>query len=427
MTSFQPYDIIHIDIYGLRHLQFPGNNSHGKYFVCWYKSIALGDFYIEPGQQLSAKEFRNAVINMIAPTLEFYQQKKDEESFMWNEWLMKNQTEDWDAEIGSLLSNFINADLPKSIPISLVICTRNRPQALMQCLQSIQQSTVLPEEIIVVDNSPADNSTFDVVSKFEKIIYIKEPKAGLSNARNTGMKNAGKSIVAFTDDDVQVHPLWAYQLWKSFEDEKVVAMTGLVITSYLDTEAQYIFEKHWSFNRGYIGKIYDKTYFESNLNIGPPVWKIGAGANMAFRKSIFNEVGIFNEFLGAGASGCSEDSEMWFRILANRYKIIYEPQAITFHEHRKDMESLKKQVFNYMKGFAVAALIQQKQVESAEYKKHLFRRMPRYYFSLVLRGFPLYKKQFRTLGVEMQGLLSGIRYYYKNFSRSVNSIEKKYE
>ena len=427
MSTFQPYDIVYLDIYGLTQLHFFADTSHGKYFVCWYKSIALGDFYVEPGQQLSGEEFRKSVITTIVPTLEFYQRMNNEGSFTWYNWLMKNQTENWAVEIGDLLSNFIHADLPETVPISVVICTRNRSESLIQCLQAIEQSTVLPEEIIVIDNAPSDTSTFDVVSKFEKVIHVIEPKPGLSNARNTGIKNAGKPVIAFTDDDVLVHPLWAYQVWKSFVDEKVVAMTGLVISSRLDTEAQYIFEKHWSFNRGYIGKIYDKTYFESNLKIGPPVWKIGAGANMAFRKSIFNEAGIFNKFLGAGASGCSEDSEMWFRILANGYNIIYEPKAITSHEHRKDMQSLKKQVFSYMKGFAVAALIQQKQIEPAGYKSHLFRRMPRYYFSLVLKGFPLYKKQFRTLGVEMQGLLSGIRYYYKNFSRLVNSIGKKYE
>ncbi|MEP7252135.1 MAG: glycosyltransferase [Ginsengibacter sp.] len=427
MSTFQPYDIIHIDIYKLTYLQLPADNSHGKYFVCWYKSIALGDFYIEPGQELNAEEFRNGVIAAIAPTLKLYQRGKNEASLGWPEWLIKNQPKDWAGQIENILSYLFADDLPKSVPISVVICTRNRPGPLMKCLQSIDRSTVQPEEIIVIDNAPSDDSTFNVVSKFEKVIHLREPKAGLSNARNTGIKNAGKSIIAFTDDDVLVDPLWAYRLWKSFQDERVVAMTGLVITSCLDTEAQYIFEKHWSFNRGYIGKIYDKTYFESNLKIGPPVWQIGAGANMAFRKSVFKELGNFNEFLGAGASGCSEDSEMWFRILAKGYKIIYEPKAITFHEHRKEMKSLKSQVFNYMRGFAVAALMQQRQLNEAAYKKHLFRRMPRYYFSLLLKGFPLYKKQFQTLGVEIQGLLSGIRYYQKHFSRLVKSIGKKYE
>lgn len=427
MSTFQPYDIIHLNFHELQYLQLPGNNSHGKYVVCWYKTVALGDFYVEPGVELSVEKFRNDIIKAITPALEFYQSKESIELVPWHNWLSKNQPEYWSTKIENVLTEYLSTHLPLSIPISIIICTRNRPVPLMQCLQSIKQSTAMPVEIIVVDNAPSDNSTFNVVSKFENIIYLKESRPGLSHARNAGIKKATKPIVAFTDDDVLVHPLWVYRLWKSFEDERIAAVTGLVISNSINTEAQYIFEKHWSFNRGYIQKVYDRTYFESNLKIGPPVWKIGAGANMAFRKAIFNEVGTFNEFLGAGASGCSEDSEMWFRILAKKYTIIYEPTAIAFHEHRQDIKSLKSQVFNYMRGFAVAALLQQKQLAAAAYKKHLFRRMPRYYFSLFLKGFPLYKKQFKTLGVEIQGLLSGIHYYYKNFSRLVNSIGKKYE
>ena len=59
------------------------------------------------------------------------------------------------------------------------------------------------------------------------------------------------------------------------------------------------------------------------------MWKVGAGANMAFRRNVFDLVGLFDERLGAGAAGCSEDSEIWYRILANQLQIRYEPRAVS--------------------------------------------------------------------------------------------------
>jgi GT2 family glycosyltransferase len=135
---------------------------------------------------------------------------------------------------------------------------------------------------------------------------------------------------------------------------------------------------------------------------------------MAFRKSIFNDVGLFDDRLGAGASGCSEDSEIWYRILTNGGTIRYNPRAVIYHEHRKDIEGLKKQIFQYMKGHTAAALIQQRQRPDAGYKKRIFSVLPRYYRSVLVRQFPFYKLQFQTVGVEIRGMLSGLIFYHKN-------------
>ena len=135
---------------------------------------------------------------------------------------------------------------------------------------------------------------------------------------------------------------------------------------------------------------------------------------MAFRKSVFEEAGLFDERLGAGASGCSEDSEMWYRILTKGYSIRYNPRAVVYHEHRQSLEALHKQLFSYMKGFAVAVLIQQEQQPQARYKHHLFKVLPKYYLTLARRGFPRYRFRYRTVGTEIKGLISGLFFYLKH-------------
>ncbi len=417
MKNFRPYDIIHLNLYESENLQLPIKNNNGKYIVLWWKEIALGQFFIKPGRVFDEKEYKAQIASAIAGTIEFYEKKMKDVSFDSEAWLINSNPEDWQNKLQHILEPMMPLKFPVTVPVSVIICTRNRSEALHQCLGFLKKSICQPEEIIVVDNAPSDESTYNVVTQFEKVFYVKEARLGLDIARNTGIRNAKASIVAFADDDVQVHKLWTYRIWETLEPDTISAMAGLVIAAQLETEAQYIFEKHWSFNRGFVDKLYDKNFFQKTFKDGPPVWEIGAGANMAFRKSIFEEAGFFNELLDVGAAGCNGDSEMWYRILAKGHAIVYDPRAIAFHTHRKKMNALKRQIFYYMRGFTVAALLQQKQSPGSGYKKHVFVRFPRYYFSLIKKGFPSYRNQFQTLSFEMKGILSGLRYFYKNFSR----------
>jgi GT2 family glycosyltransferase len=153
------------------------------------------------------------------------------------------------------------------------------------------------------------------------------------------------------------------------------------------------------------------------------VWEIGAGANMAFRKSVFEEVGYFDERLDVGAAGCSGDSEQWYRILAHGFQIIYNPLAVVHHSHRDSIVGLKKQLHGYMRGFTVAILIQYQRFGHTGNLRHLIKVFPFYYVTLLGKGFPFYNAQYRTLFAEISGVISGFFYYWKHRDRgSKNSI-----
>jgi GT2 family glycosyltransferase len=104
--------------------------------------------------------------------------------------------------------------------------------------------------------------------------------------------------------------------------------------------------------------VFDQRFFAATVDVGPQVWRIGAGANMAFRRSVFDRVDLFDERLGAGASGCSEDSEFWYRILATGGSCLYEPRAVVFHHHRAEWSALLSQMRSYMRGHVSALVVQ---------------------------------------------------------------------
>ena len=91
--------------------------------------------------------------------------------------------------------------------ITIVVCTRNRTAQLSTCLDTLLALDYSTYEIIIVDNAPSDNATYDLATSLP-VRYVREKRPGLDWARNRGIKEARYDIIAFTDDDVRVDPYW---------------------------------------------------------------------------------------------------------------------------------------------------------------------------------------------------------------------------
>jgi GT2 family glycosyltransferase len=304
--------------------------------------------------------------------------------------------------------------------ISVIVCTRDRPEALARCLRSLQALSALPHEILVVDNAPRTDATRTCVATFPGVTYLCEPTPGLSVARNTGIRHATGTLIAFTDDDVVVHPHWLRQIQGSFAQEAVMAATGLMLPAELEHEAQCLFQYHFGGpDWDYRAKTFDSQFFTNMQSRGVPTWLIGAGANMAFRRDVFHHVGLFDESLGAGASGCSEDSELWYRILAAGGHCYYDPTAVVFHYHRADLESLNQQAFQYMRGHVTALLRIFAKYHHWGNLRRLSLALPKYYLqriatAIVGRG----EVETRTLRAEILGCFAGLFYVLRRASPS---------
>lgn len=298
--------------------------------------------------------------------------------------------------------------------VSVVICTRNRPEALARCLESLLNQTLIPREIIVVDNASSGDHT-RAVTLAAGGKYCRENRLGLDIARNTGARATTSSIVAYTDDDVMLHPRWLERLVAAFDGAHVGSVTGLVLPSELNTDAQILFEHHWSFGRGYTRIDFGEQFFAADRLTGCPAWEIGAGASMAFRREVFNVIGYFDERLDVGAAGCSGDSEFWHRLLTHGYVCRYEPGAVAFHLHRRDLSELSQQIYHYMRGHAAALLIQYERTGNRGNLHRLFRIMPSYYRQRLanrLRGGVSDENRF--IYQEIKGFISGILFYLRH-------------
>jgi len=304
-----------------------------------------------------------------------------------------------------------------SSKVSVVICTRARPDSLRKCLESIVRLDPPPHEVLVVDNAPETKDTQNVVRDFPTVRYLTEPHQGLSRARNAGLRAAAGEIIAWTDDDVVVPVGWIYAIRQAFSDSSISAVTGLVLPAELETEVQIDFEcNRGGFNRGYRAMLFDAQFFAEMSSRGVPVWMIGAGANMAFRREVFARVGTFDERLGAGAAGCSEDSELWYRLLAADGKILYDPRIFVWHTHRVEDSAFDRQMEQYMRGHVAALLIQHEKFGHVGNLRRLFLSLPLYYWKLCAGN--LRHLRWRNPWAEIRGCLAGMIYYWRSRSET---------
>jgi glycosyltransferase involved in cell wall biosynthesis len=239
--------------------------------------------------------------------------------------------------------------------VTVAVCTRDRTNDLATCLAALRQIDYPAFEVLVVDNAPASDATERLVrTRHPEVCYTREVRPGLDWARNRAILGARGEIIAYTDDDVVVDPGWLRALVPLFtQNPEVMAVTGLVVPFELETPAQLLFERYGGFGRGYARKWYRLQPTGSRRerhHIG--VGALGTGANMAYRRSIFAQIGLFDPALDVGTpTNGGGDLEMFFRVLVEGHTLVYEPAALVRHRHRRDYALLRTQLANNGIGF----------------------------------------------------------------------------
>jgi glycosyltransferase involved in cell wall biosynthesis len=247
---------------------------------------------------------------------------------------------------------------PQPAPlVTIAVCTRDRASDLKLCLDSLRRVDYPALDIIVVDNAPATDATERLMQEnYSFIRYVCEPRPGLDWARNRAIIEARGEIIAYTDDDVVVDTGWVRALTNIFvENPDVMAVTGLVVPFDIETEAQHLFERYGGFGRGFEYKWVriGSTDLKKIARLHGGTGKFGTGANMAFRRSVFEEIGDFDPALDVGSvTNGGGDLEMFFRVLKKGHTLVYEPKAIVRHRHRKEYAQLHSQMINWGTGFS---------------------------------------------------------------------------
>jgi len=240
--------------------------------------------------------------------------------------------------------------------ITAAVCTRDRPEQLARALESLRAQRPALAEILVIDNAPADASTATIVAeRFPGVRYLREPVPGLDFARNRALHAATQPIVAFLDDDAVAASDWAARLSEVFEtDASVAVSTGRVEPLVIATPGQLLFEANGGFGRGEQRvRLPDDASRPLHGWPAPLIaWAIsvGCGCSYAVRRTVGLELGGFDEALDLGSplAGGGDHDLLW-RALEAGWRVVYQPQALAWHEHRRDLAAVHGQIIGHQR------------------------------------------------------------------------------
>jgi len=215
--------------------------------------------------------------------------------------------------------------------LSIVMCTFNRGALLGDAITSVLSQPAPAFELIVVDNNSTDTTRqlVDLAAAGDhRLRYLFEPRQGLSYARNAGIAASRGSLIAFTDDDVRVQADWSSAIVRAFREHPEAAMVGgRVLPIWPSRPPVWLTRAHWA-------PLALADHGEAPIAVthDRPICLIGA--NMAFRRPVFDSVGGFASALqrvGDGV-GSLEDHEFLLRALAAGWTGLYDPRIVVHAE-----------------------------------------------------------------------------------------------
>lgn len=216
--------------------------------------------------------------------------------------------------------------------VSLYVPCYNAEKHVGRCLDSILKQTYPVDEILIIDDGSTDD-TVEIAKNYPVKILSHRTNRGLGAARNTAVKKAKNEFVAAIDSDITLSPTWLEKLMRHFNDKEVAGAGGKLIEKFTESLADRYRATYMT---------HCSHYTEKTVN---PYYAL-VGSNCVYRKKVIEEVGYYNEKFRTSF----EDVDMYHRVRAKGYKLVYDPEAVAFHWCRDSVSSLLNRAWRY--GFA---------------------------------------------------------------------------
>lgn len=210
--------------------------------------------------------------------------------------------------------------------ISVVICAYNAANCIQGIFDSLKKQNFTDFEVVVANDGSTDE-TAEIARKNGARVIDMEHK-GLSAARNVGISNSKADVVAIIDADCYASKNWLQEIYKEIYEKGERVVTG-------NTKIP---------KSTFLGDCISGLGYPGGGHLGfDKMWRVDeqghtdhlAGGNCAFRKSLVEGVGSFNEKLTI----TGDDVYLSMKLLENGIKIKYNPNMVMYHKPRKDLKT----------------------------------------------------------------------------------------
>jgi glycosyltransferase involved in cell wall biosynthesis len=232
------------------------------------------------------------------------------------------------------------AAAPLRLPVSVIIATRNRAQPLANCLRTLDEQTMLPDEVLIIDASD-DGQTREVVETHSttgpyRLCYHKAEQRSSAFQRNQGASVAKGELFLFLDDDVLLEPDFLKELITVFTDDKDCSVGGVSGTVTNETYIQPSLLNGLLLRvclgpvkGGYAGRVVGPAANFMPSDGDPPVkpvdWLLSACA--AYRRDVFMAYRFGTTFTGYSLA---EDVELSTRV-GKKHRLLNTTRARLYH------------------------------------------------------------------------------------------------
>lgn len=211
--------------------------------------------------------------------------------------------------------------------VSIIVVTWNRKNDVIRCISSIKENDYSNYEILVVDNASTDGTIDAIKNTFPDVVLVANNKNLMAaGGRNVGINIAKGEYLLFIDSDNVIDKQMISELTKVLSSDKKIGMVGPKMF-YLSEVNRLIYAG------AKISHLTGKTTYEGNNKLDNGEYnqmkETGHIPNVFMvKKSVQSLVGVFDEKYKI----MYEEADFAQRIINEGFKIIFVPQAITYHD-----------------------------------------------------------------------------------------------
>ena len=239
---------------------------------------------------------------------------------------------------------------------SVIIPTYHRPRELKDCIQSLLEQTVLPNEIIVVDDGDLAECPLQQECQERGILYRyhKKRHRGVTRSRNVGISLAGGDILFFLDDDVELFPDYIEEIlrvYRTVTSPRVMGVGGVIEnakTSCLARKLRNLLDRFLLISGKREGRVLRSGFCVDYGTTGRPLKTITeveflSGGVSSYRKEVFEHFRFSEKYSGYGMG---EDKDFSYRV-SRKFRLVVNPRARLYHHEsprgRSDQTSETRQ------------------------------------------------------------------------------------
>lgn len=219
--------------------------------------------------------------------------------------------------------------------ISVVIPLYNKEKSILATIQSVVNQTYTDFELLIVDDGSTDKgASVAALYPDTRIRVIHKENGGVCSARNRGIQEAKGEYIALLDADDQWDMKYLEEQMRMVADYPGAAMWGINFAEL--SEGKLIRKLETGLPDGYRG--YVENYFQMQGRVSD----LFCSSSVLIRKDVFDKVGMFDERIKY-----AEDSDMWFRIIAN-YPVAFYDRYMVFYLYDAENRAMnRKRLLKY--------------------------------------------------------------------------------